>query len=172
MQIDPRIKVARFAQLEPGDLFIYPHADGSCISMHVVDPTRDGDVVMLVLGPDFPRGMEGPGLLQAPTATVISFGKDYVLRLPSSAQVWKTALPASDIHCIAVTPEKVYIRANYDGGQQPFQPCYIDMEAGRVHATEAGPFGRPSPPPGAPAFALEWELVTIGSKPRAILSYP
>jgi len=172
MQIDPAMKIARFAQLEPGDLFIYPYGEGSCVGMKIVDPTRDGDVVLFLLGPEFPRGMAAPGLLPPPTATVISFGKEYVLRLPCHARAWSAVAPAFDIHCVGMTDQKAFIRANYDAGQQAFQPCYIDLEAGRVHATMSGAFGRPSPLQGSPAFALEWELATTLPKPRAILTYP
>jgi hypothetical protein len=172
MGIDPAVKTARFAQLEAGDLFIYPHREGSCVGMKIVDPTQDGDMVMLLLGPNFPHGIAAPGLIRPPMATVISFGKEYVLRLPCSAQAWSAETPAFDIHCIAMTDQKAYVRVNYDAGQAAFQPCYIDMEAGRVHATSSGHFGRFSPLQGSPAFALEWELATSMPKPRTILAYP
>ena len=172
MQIDPDIKVIRFAQLEPGDLFIYPHGEGSCVGMKIVDPTRDGDELLLLLGPKFPRGVAGPGLMPPPTATVISIGKEYVLRLPCRAHAWSAQAPAFDTHCIAIADQKAFIRANYDGGQQVFLPCYIDMEAGRVHAASSSAYRAPSPLQGSPAFALEWELATAAPKPRAILTYP
>lgn len=54
MDITPALKVGRFAQLTPGDLFIFAHDSGSCVALKVVDPANDGDELILTLGPRFP----------------------------------------------------------------------------------------------------------------------
>jgi hypothetical protein len=172
MRIDPKVAVMRFQQLSPGDLFIYPYTEGSCVAMQVVDPTSDGDILMLPLGPIFPPGFSCPSLIHGPAATVISFGKEYVLRLPCRANGWLIGPPSFDKHCIAITQTGAYIRANCRPPESGFHACYVDMATGVVHATGSGRFQEFAPPPGVLAFAVEWEIVTDEQEPRVILTFP
>jgi hypothetical protein len=172
MQIEPGVTVARFEQLSPGDLFIYPQGEGSFVAMKVEDPTRDGDQLMLVMGPVFPAGLTWPSLVGAPAATVISFGKEYVLRLPSDASGWAAGSPSADTHCIGVTDKGAYVRANFLPAGNGFQACYADMATGRIEARGSGRSQSFAPPPGHVAFAIAWQLVTIEKEPRVILACP
>jgi hypothetical protein len=172
MKIVPSVTVARFEQLSPGDLFIYPHGEGSWVAMKVEDPTRDGDKLMLVIGPTFPAGLSWPSLVQAPTATVISFGKEYILRLPSEASGWMAGSPAPDKCCIGVTEKGAYARASFRPAQSGFQACYVDMATGMIEARGTGRSLSFALPPGILTFAVAWELLTSEKEPRVILACP
>jgi hypothetical protein len=96
MQIEPGVTVARFEQLSPGRSLHLSPGRGIVCRHEVEDPTRDGDQLMLVMGPAFPAGLTWPSLVGAPAATVISFGKEYVLRLPSDVNGWAAGSPSAD----------------------------------------------------------------------------
>jgi hypothetical protein len=172
MRMDPKVGVMRFEQLSPGDLFIYPYDEGSCVAMKVVDPTSDGDILMLPLGPMYPAGVTCPSLMHSPAATVISFGKEYTLRLPCRASGWLASPPPFDKHGIAVTEKGAYVRANRLPAENEFHACYVDMATGAVHVSGGGRFQQFAPPPRISAFAIEWEIVTVEKEPRVILAYP
>ncbi len=58
MEIYPPVRVARFEQLDPGDLFVYPHERGSCIALKTEKPANGDRNYMVVLGPHFPYEAE------------------------------------------------------------------------------------------------------------------
>src|SRR5271170_7511667 len=82
MRVFPTIRGTRFAQLGAGELFLYEHSGGTSVGFVVEDPTKDGDKLLLPLGPVLPPGMNWP-MLQTPSEhTVLSFGHEITLRLP------------------------------------------------------------------------------------------
>ena len=136
--------------------------------MKVTDQAADGDPVMLLLGPILPSGMSHLPVIGQMDGSVISFGKEFGLRLPTHAGGWSETDPGEDKPCILVTAEGNYIRGNArpNGG---FIPCYVDVATGR---TFAHPNGMSYVKPRGGIFAVEWELHTLESKPRRIVSYP
>src|ERR1035437_3469950 len=151
MDVLSKPTVTRFAQTKPGDLFMFPHRDGLAIAMSVIDPASDGDKLVAILGPQFPEGMTRPSLVAPPGTTVISFGKEYTLRLPSQVTGWVVTVPSDDVACIVVTePGTVFIRANY-AGLHEFRPCYIDVATGEIQTDRNS--RTYSMPPGIRAFA-------------------
>ena len=170
MQLTPRLTVTRFAQLQPGDSFIYPYGDGTCVALKVKEPDRD--MLVLPLGPAFPDGLGYPSLLSEPSATVISFGKDYILRLPAGPEGWTIQPPLPQTQCIVVTEQGAYLRANFLPAGQGYKPCYVALETGAI--VTAGP-GRSQgfiAPSGHLGFAIEWEILTQEKDPCRILAYP
>ena len=152
MNIVPRLSVTRIAQLQPGDLFVLPHGDEACIAMKVREP--DEAELMVALGPVLPDGLAHPSLITASAATVISFGKDFTLRLPSRAGAWRSVEPSPEIHCLVVTDQGVYVRANFVRREGRYKPCYIDMAAGLVVTDGRGAFQNYVAPPGHRGFAM------------------
>ena len=169
MNVPLKLNVTRFSQTEPGDLFMFPHSDGLSIAMTVTDPANDGEKLVVILGPDFPRGMIGPSLMTPPGTTVMSFGKEYTISLPCEVEGWLMNVPSDDVSCLIFTDQgKIFIRANYRLPDR-FRPCYIDMQNGEIHTDK---FMREYiMPRGDRAFAVKWELMTTEKKPRTILSY-
>jgi hypothetical protein len=169
MEVVTKPKVTRFAQTQPGDLFMYPHPGGLSLAMSVTDPANDGDRVAVIIGPVFPQGTTRPTIVTPPGTTVISFGKNYTLRLPSQVKGWLTTEPSDDVNCIVVTDQGTFIRANY-GALDEFRSCYIDMESGEIQTDKNA--RAYIVPLGIRAFAIEWELLTAEKDMRSILSYP
>lgn len=172
MQTVPAVKVTRFAKIDSGDLFIYRHAEGSSIATVAEDPTQNGEKLLLPLGPVFPRGVNGPRLIRPGGMTVISFGKEYVLRLPVQTSGWLDALPPPEKHCILVTEQATYFRANFSHNQTGFSACYVDIATGLICTSGSGASEVFATPQGIPAFAIEWAIVTNEREPRVILAYP
>jgi hypothetical protein len=173
MEITPSLKVTRFAQLEPGDLFIVPNGDEALVAMVAEDPTQNGEQLMLTLGPTFPAGTTGPSIMRCADMTVLSLAKAYELRLPCQPGGWLPSEPAPDKNCILVTEHGAYWRANFDSARTGgFKPCYADIVTGLVHTTGRGPFQQFAMPGGQAAFAVAWEIATIEKEPRVILAYP
>lgn len=174
MEITPHFKLARFAQLEPGDLFICPNDDGAFVGIMAKDPTEEGEKLMLTLGPTFPPGVSGPSVVRCAGMTVISLGKEYVLRLPCQPGGWLGNEPAPDNSCILVGERGAYWRANFNSTRTGgFKACYVDIATGVVHTVGRTPFQQQFAMPSGPtAFAVAWEIVTTEKEPRVILAYP
>ncbi len=172
MRIVPALKVTRFAQLEPGELFIFHHTEGSCVAIVAADPIENDEKIPVALGPSLPRSINYPSLIPGIPGAVICFGKDYLIRLPVHANGWLNAPPGPEKHCILVTEQGTYIRANFNLQQNPYRECYIDIATGMIFSEGSGPFQRYATPRGSHAFATEWEITTSESEPRVILAYP
>jgi hypothetical protein len=73
MEITPTLRASRFSQLKPGELFIFANKSASAVGLATADPTRDGDMVMIPLGPGLPREMVAR-ILDSQQMDVLSFG--------------------------------------------------------------------------------------------------
>jgi hypothetical protein len=170
MLLAPGLAVTRFAQLQPGDLFILPYEEGGFVALKVSAP--DGDMLMVPIGPSFPDGLPYPCLVAEPASTVISLGKKYALRLPTRPEGWRLAPPGPQIHCIAVTEEGAFVRASFVPPEDGYKPCYIALETGAIVTAGSGRLQPYVAPRGPLAFAVEWELLTQEAKPQRILACP
>jgi hypothetical protein len=170
MTAEPHLRICRFSQLSPGDLFVYVHDNGSCIALKVVDPTANDEPLLLPFGPQLPSGLDRSNLLSQQSTDVISFGKAYVLKLPARAEGWSRSEPDQETLCILATDESYFIRANSAGQRGEFRPCYVDLMTGRIHAKDNGWQGEFIRPRGASAVAVEWELMTTEPEPRLIFA--
>ncbi len=140
MKISPSVTVGRLAQLKPGDLFLCPVGSGPFVGMVVHDPMLEGDRVIVSLGPNFPPGAKCPHLMPAPQATVISFGTEFQLRLPSQAGGWATEPPSNGRACIVVVDGVAYVRANFAPVSTPPKLCCVDLTTGAVLTRGSGYF--------------------------------
>lgn len=168
LKIEPKLRLCEFEELSPGDLFIYFHDNGSCVALKVEDPTQNGEKLIVPFGPAFPRSLNGPNLLQGRQENVISFGKDYVLRLPSYAEGWSRSEPSANVPCILKTSDSSFLRTNFSPRIEEFLPCYIDMSTGLIHSDTGRLQDQFTRPRGVRAVAVDWELMTTERKPRLI----
>src|SRR5665213_452969 len=107
MEVTPKMRVTRFEKLEPGDLFIYLTDEGSCFALKTAT-TKDGDPSdILVLGPNFPYETKESMLLRWQPTTVVSFGKDYKIILPTKPSAWFLNGNIRAPVCLAVCEEDV-----------------------------------------------------------------
>ena len=124
---------------------------------------------MLVFGPDFPEGVTCPYLTNFRNITVVSFGKDYTLKLPVAAAAWTDRPPPNGSGCILTTDAGTFVRALIGGGVPGI--CYIDLSSATIYSTGAGVFEKYAIPPGILAFATDWQLMTNETEPRKIFSF-
>ena len=161
MEVTPTVLVTRFAQLAPGDLCMCNQSGTSFIAVKAVDPAKDGDKYIVALGPSFPPSTHGPHLIVEPSQTVISFGKNYVLQLPTSADCWLLDQPARDVPCILVTEDVTYFRANSARRSGQFSPCFVRTDNGQIQYGGISQIA---------AYAIRWEiLVKDTTLPRRVI---
>ena len=165
----------RFAKLEPADLFLFFDESGAFFALLATDPTQNGERYIAPFSAVLSQH-RGPTLMVPKNSTVISFGKEYSLRLPSDASGWRVERPSDDVPCILITDDgRRYLRVNpvpnYLGGiDQP--ACYVDMKSGVINAYGSGIFQQIVQPAGIIAFAVKWEILTTEKEPRLIITQP
>jgi hypothetical protein len=137
MKILPSVKIDRLEQIKPGELFIFLHDGGSCFALMAQDPKKKGETAILPLDPT------GASLLQTQVGTTVSFGKDYIIKLPSAQDAWVERDPLA--FCLAVTTEQVYFRPKPGS---PFGECLVQAADGVILQVW----------PPIVAYALEWEI--------------
>jgi hypothetical protein len=177
MEILMKPKIMRFSQTEPGDLFIYEHSNGTSVALTVWCPIHD-EKLAVVIGPNLPDDKQWQTLIIGPESHVISFDKNFCIRLPSRPRGWRTSEPPPNVHCFLVMASgEIFLRADYRTGSQltsgtpnRFMPCYISLDTGKI---ASNPQNRDYiAPTGYRAFAIEWEIISNETLPRTILSFP
>jgi hypothetical protein len=168
--VEPWLRSCRFNQLTAGDLFIYMHDNGSCIGLKVVDPTDNDEPLLLPFGPTFPNGLDGPYLLPRQNANVISFGKEYVLKLPVHAEGWSQLEPTKKHSAFLQLAKHISFEQIVLIDPVTFRACYVDLMTGRIQVKENGWHREVMRPPGAMGVALEWGLMTTEPEPRVIFA--
>jgi hypothetical protein len=150
MEIQPDLKAARFAQLEPGELFLFPFDSGLSFALKVIDPSAGGNSFILPLGPSFSPEDHQPRLLIDVAATTVSFGKKFIFRFPEKATGWSVDEPGHEFYCAALVENDVYVRANGHPYPHRYVACWIKVNGGII---------RWSPPPGIAAYAVKWAIL-------------
>jgi hypothetical protein len=174
MEITPALRATRFSQLKPGELFLYSHENGVPVAIAPTNPVQFGDLSIVTLGPKFPPTIDGP-TIHSPqnspghSSVLLSYGSDYVLRLPVRSQAWSSITPPAHLPCVAVAQEEVCIRTNAGPPGQEFRPCYVAPKEGKILGSGDV---RKYFELRDPIFALEWEIVTAEEKTRTILGCP
>jgi len=170
----PLARADRFDRLDGGDLFFYYHRGGSCCALLVVDPLEDDEKLVGPFTETYPSEF-GPALVGPENRTVVSFGKNYSLRLPCARTGWSLTEPEPGRPCLLVTDSgAIFLRFGFQPRPVPsaarLPACYVDIATGAVH-TNANPlrFAKPS---GTCAYALQWEMVTNEEEPRVIAAVP
>jgi hypothetical protein len=170
--ITPPLKVARFAKLDAGELFLFEHDSTRCVGLVAEYRDPDPERLLLALGPKFPGNLTGPSLIGTLPVTTISFVKEFNIRLPVHPKYWTDVEPDIDCYCLVLSESNLYFRANsHTLPGQPFIRCFVNAASGIVEVNQyrPGEFARPM---GTLAFAVSWEIVTTELEPRTILKYP
>jgi hypothetical protein len=169
MKITPTLRSCQFAKLDSGELFIVHHRTGSYLAIAVSDPkaAKDPnakDKMVLLLGPASPDYPKVPVLTNFSQQTpVISFAKDYKLRLPCDTIGWLATEP-DEGQCIVLAEDKVYLRAQFAGTDKQ---VYIDLKAGLLLKDA---YERSAYPSGDCAYTSGWTFLTTEGDAREILS--
>jgi hypothetical protein len=162
MEIQPHLKAARFAQLEPGELFLCPFDTGLSFALKVIDPNAGGDSFILPLGPIFPPESHQPRLWSGFHATTVSFGKNFLFRFSEKADGWLVNEPGHEFYCAALVENEAYLRANGHPYPGRYVDCWIKLDGGIM-----GWGGLP----GIAAYAVKWEILLPDGNlsPRSIV---
>jgi hypothetical protein len=174
MEFTPNARSSRFAQLDPGDLFIVRDDTGSYVALAVKDPNsvknpNATDKMVLLLGPASPTVPHVPALTNLPQQTpVVSFGKDYKVRLPCNATAWLSTEPPVEDQCVVLADDKLCIRARFGNGVR-LSRCYVSVEDGILLLDGAGRFAGPGVDC---AYTLDWAFLTNERHAREIISSP
>jgi hypothetical protein len=150
MKIVPELTATRFEQLNPGDLFIFLENGRSCVALATQNPEEVGGKLILLLGPQLPEEMNGPHLIGWGGVTVVSFGSEYELRLPTTPNLWSDVEPPAGHFCVLLADDVPFFRANCSPIASQYRTCYVRVQDGAVS------FRRP---PGIHAFALSYEVL-------------
>ena len=173
MDITPNLVATRFAELNSGDLFVCPDEAGPYVAILTTDPTANGNKLALRLGPTFEPNTQFPALKSCPPSlTVLSFGKDYSLRLPCNTSGWLNTEP-SEGPCLLLEQDKLFLRGLV--GFYGVRPtlCYVGVQDGVIYTVRSASGRNELSHPGLEcACAVEWAFLTTESLPRVILSFP
>ena len=169
------LKVARWNELTAGDLFLFQSSELKAVGMICeLGVSRR----WLCLGPQFPKQANGPVLREhGLDAPVVSFGKNYNIKLPVKSEDWYEAKAVAEFpenfHWLLVVGCKTYLRARLRLPQThhpaAFTAWFVDVKTGGVEINDQE---QPSMPSGPAAWAANWEIVTTEPAPRTILKYP
>ncbi len=165
MEIIPPVRVTRFQQLEIGELFVFTHDNGACLALKMQpQPNQDRNSLVL-LGPNFPSGFGESFILDWQPATVISYGKNFSVLLPTDPTDWIMSGNRRIPVCIAVCGQSVWVCTN--GGMSPenFFQCYVELSTGKLAQNGL---------PDYAAYTNKWEIVLPGAQTssRPLLKYP
>ena len=165
MEIVPPVRVARFEQLEPGELFIYFDAKQTLYALKTQQPASGDRSAMVLLGPSFIQDIEESFLVPWQPATVLSFGRNFSVLPSLDPTSWSLAGSTRRPVFLAVADENVYICTNGGPSPQHYLPCFVEVKTGAIIEGRL---------PGSAAFTATWEIALLSTKhpPRSILKYP
>jgi hypothetical protein len=165
----PSVKVCRFEEVKPAELFLFEYGDDKCVGF-AAEYSDHGDVEKFIfpLGPQIPAVLKGRRLFKH-RMTVVSFGTQYTLLLPTTADLWGYDETGRRENWLAVVGTSSYfVAAGFTGDFRPLE-CFIDLTDGRVLVDSSS--GQLIRPHGLPAYPTAWQLVTTEAKPRVIFSH-
>lgn len=151
MEVQPKLNAARFAKIEPGEICIFPFAEGPGFALKIVDPANDGDKFVLPLGPIFSQEGYQPRLLSEPAETTISFGKNFIFRFSVESDAWSVRPPDYQFYCAALVEGRAYLRANGHAFPGRYVQCWVGVADGIIRWGTL--------PPGIAAFSVKWEIL-------------
>lgn len=165
MKIIPSVRIARFEQLQPGDLFVLLGHQQPCLALKTAK-AKDGDrEEMVLLGPAFPHDIKEATIVPWEATTTVSYGQDYSLLLPTDPSAWFQDGDTRTPICLAVTDEDVFVCANGGNHSQRFFQCYVNLRTGEISENKIS---------NIKALTRTWELVIAEPRhePRSLLKSP
>lgn len=165
MDIIPPVKVARFEQLEPGDLFIFMDRVEKSYAIKTQQPRNGDRSQMVLLGPVFPQDVSESAIVGWQPVTTLSFGKNYSILLPTDSKSWSLSRLDQTSVCLAIADGEAYVCTNGAAYARDYFRCFVEVGTGKILERS---------PPGEIAYTTDWEIAVLSAKhpPRTILKYP
>jgi hypothetical protein len=165
MDFLPKVKIDRYEQLEPGELFSARNHDISFFALKCAKGKDADRNEMVVLGPNFPYSTHESFLLPWNGLTTISYGADFTVVLPTSADAWTESADERKPVCLAICKDELYICTN--GAESPYRhyACYVHIGTGHILSQRL------------PAYALythDWDIRIPGPNNRlaSLIKFP
>src|SRR5579863_4443765 len=115
MDSTPSLRVARIAQLDPGELFLFKHAEANHIGFRChYDDNSSPKPWILPLNPELVAMANGPRLFTL-NATAVSFGLAFTIQLPTEREAWSETVPTDDYPCLVLVGSSLFFRGNGRG---------------------------------------------------------
>jgi len=162
MEIIPAARTVRYEQLEPGEIFLF--AEGRTYALKA-RPQGDGDRnKMVLLGPSFLNG-QGSSLVGWQATTVLSFGKNCTIFLPTDPNAWAREPVDQSQVWLAVADDRIFVCTNGAAVPQLYFPCFVDVQTGEIVEGRIQGFA---------LYTNVWEIAVLGANhpPHTILKYP
>ena len=149
MQVTPALKVDDLNQLQPGELFLSDFGAQRFVGLVCL---RDTLKLVLTIGPKYPNlygaASSGPMLVRiGSAATVISFERNFGIKLPSGPGAWTTQRERDVELALALTATGVFFLL-------ADEPAWVEISSGLVTVQQPGELR---------AYATSWEIVTVES---------
>jgi hypothetical protein len=127
VDVIPPLAMISFDQLQPGDLFLYMTGSHKFYALKTVRPANGPAYTMVTLGPSFFEDANESILLPwDDAATVLSFGKNFWILLPTEAHAWSWNGDYRKPVCLGVAGGSFYICANGGSSAEQYNPCFVD----------------------------------------------
>lgn len=112
MDWTPKLEVKGSRQVEPGELFVFRHARGACLTLAARDDTANGERCVAPIGPALPEITDCTSLMPNPGGAVVSFGKAFTVRLPAGPDAWRFDEPEPSIPALMLA-DTIFLRCNF-----------------------------------------------------------
>lgn len=165
MDIFPNAKVARFENLEPGEVFAFIDSSSSYLAMKIDKSKLDNDSSMVTIGPNFPDNTKGPAIYSWHPTDVVSYGKAYTVILTGAQNTWYDSEDLNQPGLLALGAEGLYLKADGNGSRLRTLWCNVELGTGNMS------YGRLQ---GLSMYTNNWELIIPHSHlpPFRLLKYP
>ncbi len=145
----PALKVTRFGQLKPGDLFVWMRSPGHFVGLKIDGPApSDKPRALLLSGPEVPLSV--PFVCGLHDEKVLLLPENCILQLSTDGADWHADVPDTREACILLAGDKAYIRANCSGIRDWFEPCWVALADGAL---------QPGRPEELGAITTKWRIV-------------
>jgi hypothetical protein len=163
MKLIPTLRVTRFEQLEPGDLFMLFSGEERFYALKTFPAKGGDDARMVVLGPRFVAGDDESFLLSWQASTVLSYGGGFSIVPSTRPEDWFESGDRRVSVCLAVADEQAYLCTNGGSSRSAYVPRFVNLATGAVerHLSNA-------------VFTAHWriDMAFADRPPPTLLEFP
>jgi hypothetical protein len=166
LDIVPPLRVDRFEQLEPGDLFMQWDGQRTSYALKTQPMLRGDRNAMVLLGPTFIQEVRESYIVPWQPLTVVSLGKDFSILPSLDPASWLFNGSTRAPICLAIAEDRVYVCTNGGPSPQHYMACFVEVKTGAIFERRL--------PGSLAAFTCDWEIVVSSPNhvPRSVIKYP
>jgi hypothetical protein len=149
MEVFPQLTVERFEQLKPGELFFVELLETKMVALKAIDKEQDGDKLMILLGPSFPRDLRPGTMAPWRGLTVVSFGTNFNIELPCVPDGWSASPPPPEVLSLVRADDELFVRGYFQHGPSHHLECLVNLKDGTTVYNRR---------PSMPMYASRWAI--------------